>query len=62
MRWAKAGVWQRIFNILATDADNEWLMIDSTVIRAHQHSAGALKKYRNWNARTRFRNIKRGGI
>jgi transposase len=44
MRWAKAGVWQMIFNTLALDLDNEWIMIDSTIIRAHQHSAGARKK------------------
>jgi len=43
IRWAKKGVWQMIFNTLAMDADNEWLMIDSTIVRAHQHSAGALK-------------------
>jgi hypothetical protein len=43
MRWAKAGVWQMIFNTLAIDADNEWIMTDSTLIRAHQHAAGALK-------------------
>jgi len=30
-----------IFNTLAVDADTEWLMIDSTIIRAHQHAAGA---------------------
>ena len=41
MRWAKAGIWQMIFNNLALDSDNEWLMIDSTIIRAHQHSSGA---------------------
>lgn len=61
MRWAKAGVWQMIFNTLAINADNEWIMIDSTIIRAHQHSAGALKKYRNWYARTRSRKVQ-GGI
>ena len=43
-RWAKTGVWERIFRHLAGDADNEWAMIDSTVVRAHQHSAGAVKK------------------
>lgn len=48
MRWSKAGVWQMIFNTLASNADNEWIMIDSTIIRAHQHSAGARKKYRDW--------------
>jgi transposase len=40
MRWAKNGVWQMIFNTLAAGADTEWLMIDSTIVRAHQHSAG----------------------
>ena len=29
---------------LATDADNEYAMLDSTIVRAHQHSAGAKKK------------------
>jgi len=58
IRWAKAGIWQMIFNTLAVDADNEWIMIDSTIIRAHQHAAGARKKYRNWYARTRARKIK----
>jgi len=43
-RWAEKGVWQRIFELLAADADNEYAMIDSTVVRAHQHSAGAQKK------------------
>jgi transposase len=43
-RWAKAGVWERIFKHLAADPDNEYGMIDSTIVRAHQHSAGAPKK------------------
>ena len=43
-RWAKSGVWARIFQHLADDADNEYAMIDSTIVRAHQHSAGAQKK------------------
>jgi transposase len=43
-RWAAKGVWQRVFEHLAADADNEYAMIDSTVVRAHQHSAGAPKK------------------
>lgn len=41
IRWARKGVWQMIFNTLAVDADTEWLMIDSTIVRAHQHAAGA---------------------
>ena len=43
-RWATSGVWKRVFEILAADADNEYAMIDSTTVRAHQHSAGAKKK------------------
>src|SRR6516162_256457 len=40
----RRGVWQRLFEHLAADADNEYAMIDSTIVRAHQHSAGAPKK------------------
>ena len=42
-RWAKSGVFARIFKLLASDADNEYNMIDATIVRAHQHSAGAPK-------------------
>ena len=42
-RWAKKGVWLRVFEELK-DPDLEWLILDSTVIRAHQHAAGAVKK------------------
>ena len=43
-RWAKNGVWERIFKELAPDADNEYAMIDTSIVRAHQHSAGAKKE------------------
>jgi transposase len=43
-RWAAFGVWQRLFKVLSAAADNEYAMIDSTIVRAHQHSAGAPKK------------------
>ena len=40
-RWSLKGVWQQIFETLALhDPDLEWLILDSTVIRAHQHAAG----------------------
>src|SRR3954447_24573860 len=45
-RWAISGVWQRVFEHLAADADNEYAIIDSTIVRAHQHSAGAKKSRR----------------
>lgn len=40
-RWNRKGVWEKIFGVLNRDADNEYSMIDSTIVRAHQHSAGA---------------------
>src|ERR1700753_568615 len=43
-RWAKRDVWKQVFEHLAEEADNEYAMIDSTIVRAHQHSAGAQKK------------------
>jgi len=43
-RWARTGVWESVFKHLAQDADNKYAMIDATIVRAHQHSAGAQKK------------------
>jgi len=43
-RWSRAGVWQAVFAALAKDADFREAMIDSTLVRAHQHAAGAQKK------------------
>jgi putative transposase len=40
-RWSKSGKWQRLFDALKTDVDNEWQSIDSTINRVHQHAAGA---------------------
>jgi len=41
MRWSHKGVWERVFEVLSQDPDNEYTIIDSTIVRAHQHSAGA---------------------
>lgn len=38
-RWAKRGVWKHVFEALQ-EPDLEWIMADSTVVRAHQHAAG----------------------
>ena len=43
-RWCESSVIEKIFYHLAADHDNEYMMIDSTIVRAHQHSDGALKK------------------
>src|ERR1700749_1296804 len=51
-RWAKSGVWEGVFHYRAADADNEYAMIDSTDVRAHQHSAGVQKSRRGPGDRT----------
>lgn len=43
-RWQERGVWQQVFAALAGDADVEEVFLDSTIIRVHQHAAGAQKK------------------
>ena len=43
-RCAAKNVWHNIFAVLREDADFEEIFIDSTVVRAHQHAAGAAKK------------------
>ena len=39
-RWAKAGIWNRLFEALSADADFEYVMVNSTIVRAHQYAAG----------------------
>src|SRR5947209_18243765 len=41
-RWSKKGVWRQVFEVLR-DSDLEWMILDSTVVRAHQDAAGAPK-------------------
>jgi len=41
MRWSRKNVWARVFEHLAADSDNEYAIIDATIICAHQASAGA---------------------
>jgi transposase len=43
-RWIAMGVLEARFEALARDADREWLMIDSTIVRAHHQAAGARRK------------------
>lgn len=42
-RWSRKGVWRRIFAALSDDPDFEYLIVDSTIVRAHQHASGAKK-------------------
>jgi len=44
MRWAETGVWDRLFDDLTADRKNPYLMLDSTIVRAHQQAATGRKK------------------
>ena len=39
-RWAKAGVWLKVFEVLAARSPQSLHLIDSSIVRAHQHAAG----------------------
>ncbi|MFE5937656.1 IS5 family transposase [Streptomyces sp. NPDC056470] len=47
-KWAADGTWEKVFTALLAQADAEgdldWLVsVDSTIVRAHQHAAGAVE-------------------
>jgi transposase len=42
-RWSRKDVWWRIFEAMSDDPDFEYLIVDSTIVRVHQHAAGAQK-------------------
>lgn len=39
-RWSRKQVWVSLFKALSDDPDFEHIMIDATIVRAHQHAAG----------------------
>ena len=43
-KWDDKGVWTKMHQHFINDPDMEWLLLDSTVIRAHPAAAGAPKK------------------
>jgi transposase len=49
-RWQAAGIWQQVFGAVQAAADArgqlDWTLhfVDGSVVRAHQHAAGARKK------------------
>ena len=45
-RWERRGIWRRLWERLQTEDCplTRHLFIDATIVRAHQHAAGALKK------------------
>ena len=44
-RWARAGVWEQVFEHLTADSHNEYLELDSTIVRAHQQAAKGLRTH-----------------
>ena len=40
-RWARGGVFDRIFEALSDEADFEYVIVDGTIVRVHQHGTGA---------------------
>lgn len=48
-RLAQKGVWKKIFDAVQ-EPDWDWVMLDSTVVRAHRHAAGQKKVTRKPSA------------
>ena len=40
-RWRDKGAWESLLEVLIVEPDFEWLMIDASHIKVHQHAAGA---------------------
>ena len=40
-------MWRRFFQTLAIEADNEYVLINSTIVKNHQHSVGTKKSPSN---------------
>jgi transposase len=43
--WSKKDLWKKRLNVLRTDSDLEWVVIDGRYVKAHQHSAGVAGGY-----------------
>ena len=41
--WSKKGKLKIIFKKLSKDSDSEWTFVDGTIVKAHQHSSGAVR-------------------
>jgi transposase len=39
--WAKADVFQRMFEAVSDDPDMEYAMVDATIVKVHRHGQGA---------------------
>ena len=43
-RWRKAGIWDRLMEAVVKAYDGKVQMIDSSIVRVHQHASGAKKR------------------
>jgi len=41
-RWVKAGIWEKLLEILIEDKEYEWLLIDASHVKVHPHGCGAI--------------------
>jgi transposase len=48
-RWSDKGFWQKIFEQLSIESDDEYAAIDGTIVRVHQDASGAKKGVKNPN-------------
>jgi transposase len=50
-RWAQKGVWERVFERLRQDPENEFVMIDSSLVKVHQQAATGKRGHpsRRWD-------------
>jgi hypothetical protein len=46
-RWRKAGVWDRPMDVVTKAHGGEVQMIDSSIVRVHQHASGVKKERRS---------------
>ena len=42
-RWSRKGVWEKLFEAVSDDPDLEYLMVDGSIVRVHQHGAAQKK-------------------
>ena len=45
--WAEAGMWDGMMDAISEAYDGDLQMIDFSIIRVHQHAAGAKKEWRS---------------
>ncbi|WP_109422895.1 IS5-like element ISAac2 family transposase, partial [Aggregatibacter actinomycetemcomitans] len=39
--WSKKGIWQEVLKFFRQCIDSEWIFIDGSIVKAHQHAMGA---------------------